>query len=415
MAGSNDNLAQRVISDVMREDYGRLFAALMRSLRDFHLCEDCLQDALASAVVHWGRTGPPVSPQGWLLQVARRKAIDRLRRSRNFAAKAVEYGALLELDQIASENTDVPEIEDDRLRLIFTCCHPALDEKAQVALTLRTLCGLTTVEIARAFVVGEDAMAQRLVRAQQKISTAGIPFEVPDTAMLPERLAAVRTVIYLVFNEGYAATSGSGSMRADLCEEGIRLGRLVMTLLPGSAETEGLLALMLLSHSRKAARRSPAGDIIPLENQDRERWDRAMIAEGIHLLGQALNRRNAGPYQLQAAVSAVHAEAASHETTRWHEIVLLYDGLHAMSANPVFLLNRAVALSYDQGVAAALAALEPIEAALATYQPFHAAKADFLRRAGRGALAKEAYGAAISLSRNDSERAFLTKRMGEEN
>jgi RNA polymerase sigma-70 factor, ECF subfamily len=413
MTGINDILAQRVISDVMREDYGRLFAALMRSLRDFHLCEDCLQDALASAVVHWGRSGAPPSPQGWLLQTARRKAIDRLRRSRNFAAKADEYGALLELDQLASENTETPEIEDDRLRLIFTCCHPALEEKTRVALTLRTLCGLSTKEIARAFLDREEAMAQRLVRAQQKISQAGIPYEVPDAAHMSDRLISVRAVIYLVFNEGYAATAGSRALRVDLCEEAIRLGRLMVQLMPGSAETEGLLALMLLTHSRRLARVTPEGEIVPLEFQNRGLWDVAMIAEGTALLGEALNRRNAGPYQLQAAVSAVHSEENSYDETRWHEIVLLYDGLHALSANPVYLLNRAVALSYEYGPDKALAALEPIETLLGTYQPFHAAKADFLRRAGRVDLAQEAYEVAIKLSQNESERAFLAGRRKE--
>ncbi len=347
------------------------------------------------------------------MQTARRKAIDLLRRSRNFDSKSVDYAALLELDQLASENEKTPDIEDDRLRLIFTCCHPALDEKTRVTLTLRTVCGLTTAEVARAFLDTEEAMAQRLVRARHKITKAAIPYEVPDATALPERLQSVRAVIYFVFNEGYAASAGENQLRVDLCKEALRLGRLIQYLMPGSSETEGLLALMLLNHSRRAARTSIRQEFVPLEYQDRALWDRNMIAEGISLLHQALSRRNSGSYQLQAAISAVHAEASEYIDTRWHEIVLLYDGLHAMSHNPVYLLNRAVALSYHEGPCAALAAIEPVERELANYQPYYAAKADFLRRLGRVLLARKSYEVAISLSQNESEISFLRLRMNE--
>lgn len=407
----NQILAQQLLSKVAREDYGRFFSALMGNLRNFHLTEDCLQDAFASALIHWSRNGPPPSPQGWLLQTARRKAIDRLRRANNFDRKSVELSALIELDQKAAENEEPSEIEDERLRLVFTCCHPALDEKTRVALTLRTLCGLTTTEIARAFLDSEDAMAQRLVRARHKIGKAGIPYEVPGSSDLPDRLSSVRSVIYLVFNEGYAATFGESQLRVDLCEEAIRLCRLIMQLMPGSAETEGLLALLLLNHSRRFARVRDGQNLIPLEDQNRELWDSQLIREGIEMLDRALNRRNAGPYQLQAAINAIHAEAKSYAETRWREIVLLYDGLNAMSENPVYLLNRAVALSYDQGPQAALDALEPLQQLLTSYQPFHAARADFLRRIGSTSQAFSAYETAIALSQNDSEREFLAKRM----
>ncbi len=289
----NQILAQQLLSKVAREDYGRFFSALMGNLRNFHLTEDCLQDAFASALIHWSRNGPPPSPQGWLLQTARRKAIDRLRRANNFDRKSVELSALIELDQKAAENEEPSEIEDERLRLVFTCCHPALDEKTRVALTLRTLCGLTTTEIARAFLDFEDAMAQRLVRARHKIGKAGIPYEVPGSSDLPDRLSSVRSVIYLVFNEGYAATFGESQLRVDLCEEAIRLCRLIMQLMPGSAETEGLLALLLLNHSRRFARVRDGQNLIPLEDQNRELWDSQLIREGIEMLDRALNRRNA--------------------------------------------------------------------------------------------------------------------------
>ncbi len=411
MAADNNHevAARRAVELAARENFGRLLAVLIKDLRDFQLAEDCLQDALESAFIHWSRSGLPSSPPAWLLQTARRKAIDRIRRMKNFDKKALEYGYLIELDQEAS-GEEAPSIPDERLRLIFICCHPALDQKTSVALTLRTLCGLTTTEIARAFVDKEDAMAQRLVRARHKIDRAGIPYEVPEPDAWEERLGSVLTVIYLVFNEGYAATSGQQLLRTDLCDEAIRLARLLMLLRPGEPEIEGLAALMLLNHSRRAARLASDGAFVPLEFHDRRLWDRAQVAEGIALLDGALARRRPGIYQIQAAISAVHAEAASHEGTRWPEIALLYERLHALSPNPVFLLNRAVALSYPGSPQAGLDVLLELQGHLGAYQPFHAARADFLRRLGRVEDARGAYETAIYLSGNAEERAFLEGR-----
>jgi RNA polymerase sigma-70 factor, ECF subfamily len=404
--------ARQAVDHAAREHSGRLLAVLIKDLRDFQLAEDCLQDALESALVHWSRNGPPLTPPGWLLQTARRKAIDRIRRMKNFDRKALEYGYLIELDQIAASD-DAAAIPDERLRLIFTCCHPALDPKTRVALTLRTLCGLTTLEIARAFLDSEEAMAQRLVRARHKIDKACIPYEVPEQDAFDARLSSVLAVIYLVFNEGYSATAGEVQVRSDLCEEAIRLARLMLALRPDEAEIEGLLALMLLSHSRRAARIGVDGGLIALDGQDRLLWNAALIGEGIAMLEIALRRGCPGVYQLQAAISAVHAEAKSHGETRWREIVLLYDRLRALSDNPVYLVNRAVALSFCEGPRAGLAALLPLEAELAAYQPFFAAKADMLRRAGTAQDAKAAYQRAIALSQNASERAFLQERCAE--
>ena len=406
---NRQDAARQAVELAAREHFGRLLAVLIKDLRDFQLAEDCLQDALESAFVHWSRSGLPSSAPAWLLQTARRKAIDRIRRMKNFDKKAVEYGYLIELDQDAAAQ-DAPAIPDERLRLIFTCCHPALDQKTSVALTLRTLCGLTTTEIARAFVDSEDAMAQRLVRARHKIDRAGIPYEAPEPDAWDERLGSVLAVIYLVFNEGYAATSGQQLLRTDLCDEAIRLARLLMLLRPGEPEIEGLAALMLLNHSRRAARLTKDGAFVPLEFHDRRLWDRAQAAEGIALLDGALAGRRPGIYQLQAAISAVHAEAASHEGTRWPEIALFYERLHALSPNPVFLLNRAVALSYPGSPQAGLDALRELQSGLEAYQPFHAAQADFLRRLGRVEDGRGAYETAIYLSGNAEERAFLEGR-----
>lgn len=412
MVGSAVGLrVHEAVTAAAREHSGRLLALLIRDLRDFHFAEDCLQDALESAVVHWTRSGLPASVPAWLLQTARRKAIDRIRRAHNFERLSGEYGALLELDQWPEEIDEPEIIPDERLRLIFTCCHPALDEKTRIALTLRTLCGLTTSEIARAFLDNEEAMAQRLVRARHKIKKAAIPFELPRIELWPDRLNSILSVIYLVFNEGYAASTGPQPLRTDLCEEAIRLGRMMVQLRPDEAEIEGLLALMLLNHSRRVGRSSSAESLIPLERQDRTLWDQALIAEATALLMRALHRHRPGVYQLQAAISAVHAEAPSHAETRWHEIVLLYDGMHALSANPVYLLNRAVALSYAETPQRALDALAALATPLNAYQPFHAANADFLRRLGRHAEARDAYVRAIALSSNASEREFLESRL----
>jgi RNA polymerase sigma-70 factor, ECF subfamily len=409
-ASTSGDSARQAVELAAREHFGHLLAILIKDLRDFQLAEDCLQEALEAALIHWSRSDLPSSVPAWLLQTARRKAIDRIRRMKNFDKKAVQYGYLIELDQDAAAD-DAPAIPDERLRLIFTCCHPALDQKTSVALTLRTLCGLTTTEIARAFVDREDAMAQRLVRARHKIDKAGIPYEVPAPDAWDERLGSVLAVIYLVFNEGYSATSGQQLVRVDLCDEAIRLVRLLMLLRPGEPEIEGLAALMLLNHSRRAARLAKDGAFVPLEFHDRRLWDTVRIAKGIALLESALARGRPGAYQLQAAISAVHAEAASHEGTRWTEIALLYQRLHMLSPNPVFLLNRAVALSYPGSPQAGLDALHDVQSGLEAYQPFHAAQADFLRRLGRIAEARTAYRAAISLSRNAGERDFLEGRL----
>ncbi len=401
----------QAINGIVRNNWGRLLASLIGTLRDFQLAEDSLQDALESALDHWRRSGLPRSPAGWLLQTARRKAIDRIRRHRNFERKAAEYAALIEMEQ---ENPEPPEeqtIPDERLRLIFTCCHPALEEKTRIALTLRTLGGLTTREIARAFLDREDAMAQRLVRAKQKIADAGIPYEIPGAAALPERTASVLGVLYLIFNEGYASTSGDTQIRRSLCDEAIRLTQILYDLRRGEPEIMGLLALMLLHDSRRDARSNASGNLVPLEDQNRALWHADKIASGIQLIEKALGLGAPGPFQIQAAISAVHAEAASIRETRWQEIVGLYDELLRIQPNPVVRLNRAVALSFAGAADAAFAELDRLKSDLAGYQPYHAAMADCLRRAGHLPEAVSSYETAIGLSTNPAERAFLTSRL----
>ncbi|MEM7302800.1 MAG: RNA polymerase sigma factor [Pseudomonadota bacterium] len=399
------------VEDLVRQEWGRLNASLIKSLGDFQLAEDSLQDAIESALAHWSRNELPTSPFGWVLQVARRKAIDRLRRGASFAQKQAEYEHLLRLDQEAHVPQLPETLKDERLRLIFTCCHPAIEERARVGLTLRTLGGLTTREIARAFLVSEQTMAQRLVRAKSKITKAGIPYEVPDDDLWPERLPGVLQTIYLIFNEGYASTAGDHPIRFDLCDEATRLARVMLSLRPDIAECEGLLCLMLLNHARRDARTSANGDIVLLEDQDRALWDRDMIAEGLARLQTVLRRGEPGPYQLQAAISAIHSEARSFEETDWAEIALIYNALFEMTPNPVLLLNQAVAISYSQSVEAAFARLEQLQADLDDYQPFYAAKADFLQRAGRCDEAKAAYERAISLSTNQAERHLLQAKL----
>ena len=402
--------ARHEIAAIARQDWGRLVASLIRLVGDFQLAEDCLQDALESALRHWTRDGIPANPPGWLLQTARRKAIDRIRRSRNFERKSEEYARLIELDHDDQANHSMPEIPDERLALIFTCCHPALDPKSRIALTLRTLGGLTTSEIARSFLDRETAMAQRLVRAQRKIREAAIPFAVPEPSQWSDRLQSVLGVLYLIFSEGYAASEGDDRLRHDLCNEAIRLATILDRLKPDEPEVEGLLALMLLHNSRKAARIGRDGVPVALEDQQRDLWDQQAIINGIALVSRALRKGSPGPYQLQAAISAIHAEAPSHDETGWQEIVLLYDQLYSHQPNPVVLLNRAVALSYSSGVEAALASLEEIGGNLQDYQPYHAARADFLARAGRSHEALAAYDKAIGLSQNRHDRLFLENR-----
>ncbi len=397
------------MAQVMRADGGRLLAALIAELRDFQLAEDCLQEAWASAADHWARTGLPTAPRGWLLQVARRKAIDHFRRSANFTAKQKELVVLMELDQAASANApESDEIPDERLRLIFTCCHPALEETTRIALTLRSLGGLTTAEIARAFLVSEDAMAQRLVRAKHKITAAGIRYEVPGREDWPARFESVLEVIYLIFNEGYASRA-EPYMRLEFCDEAIRLARLLLVLKPQEPAAEGLLALMLLHLARAPARLAADGALVPLDEQDRSLWNKTLIAEGLPLVEQALRRGRPEAYQIQAAISALHVQAENFERTDWAQIAALYGELAKIKNNPVIEINRIAALSHLRGAASGLAMLQPLEQDFASYQPFHALKADLMRRLGDPATAA-AYEAALALTRNEPERRFLERR-----
>lgn len=401
---------REAVDDIYRAESRRVLATLIRLLGDFDLAEEALHEAFRAALEQWPRDGMPANPRAWLVSAGRFKAIDAIRRRARFDA----------LDDIAEPaiNEDTNEedesIADDRLRLIFTCCHPALAADAQIALTLREVCGLTTEEIARAFLTRASTLAQRIVRAKAKIREARIPYQVPGQAELAHRLDAVLRVIYLVFNEGYAASSGASLTRADVSGEAIRLGRLLVELLP-EPEAMGLLALMLLQESRRAARTSPMGDLVLLEDQDRALWNQAQIAEGSALLEQALASRRIGPYILQAAIAAVHAEAADAAATDWAQIVGLYDVLARINASPVVELNRAVAVAMRDGPAAGLALVDAILARndLADYHLTHAVRADLCRRLGRAAEARVSYRLALALTRQEPERRFLERRLSE--
>ncbi|UKA62934.1 RNA polymerase sigma factor [Arthrobacter sp. FW306-04-A] len=393
------------IGQIFREEYGRSVAVLVRVLGSIDAAEDAVQDAFTEAVARWPDTGLPPSPAGWIITTARNRAIDRLRREASGREKLARV-ALLQGDE--TEAIEVDTVEDNQLRLIFTCCHPALNRAAQVALTLKLLSGLTTAEIAHAFLVPEPTMAQRLVRAKGKIRDAHVPYRVPTGAELPERLKSVLAVVYLVFNEGYAASSGAGLVRENLCREAVRLGRLIVDLMPDEPEAKGLLALMLLLDSRRAARTTPDGGLVLLADQDRGRWDTRLIAEGQLLVRQCLKRNQPGPYQLQAAINAVHSDAARPEDTDWRQILALYGQLLALEPTPVVALNRAVALAEVEGPAAGLAAVDVLE--LGNYYLFHAVRADLLRHLGRDDEAVAAYRAAQARTANEAERDFLDAR-----
>jgi len=397
------------IASIMRNDRGRLLAALIRSLGQFELAEDALQDASERALVHWNRNGLPERPDAWLLQVARRAGIDRIRKAKRHGTHAPDIARLFEEDEEARA-TEPPDIPDERLRLIFTCCHPALEEKTRIALTLRTVGGLSTREIARAFLDSEGTMGQRLSRAKAKIAAAGIPYRVPERADWDARLNSVLTVIYLIFNEGWTAGPGDSAIRIALCNEGIWLARLMTTLAPDEPEIEGLLALMLLAHARHKARFDADGQLVPLDQQDRGNWDDSMKDEGLALLDRAVSRRVPGPFQIQAAIGALHIQAPSPDQTDWAQILLLYTRLMALAPSPIVQLNRAVALAETGRLSQArldLAALSPI---LDSYQPFHAASAALARREGDMVGAASAYDRAIELSRSQSERDWLVRQ-----
>jgi len=409
MADNDASRATRFVERIFRDDGGRVLATLIRVLRDFDLAEEVAQEAFAAATEQWPRDGVPQNPSAWLVGVARKKAIDRIRR------RALHGQKIAEIDVEASYAIDDERgVEDDRLRLVFTCCHPALPIEAQVALTLRTLCGLTTEEIAHAFLVPAATMAQRLVRAKTKIRDAGIPYRVPDADVLGERLDAVLAVVYLVFTEGYAASSGDALVRRDLSAEAIRLARLVVELMPEHVEARALLALLLLHDSRRDARVDASGDVVLLEDQDRSKWDRAAIDEGLGLVERALRetRGRPGPYALQAAIAGVHAQAARAEDTDWPQIAALYRVLARVAPSPIVELNRAVAVAMVDGPEAALAIVDALTS-LADYHLFHAARADLLRRAARPAEALAAYRRARDLAPNDAERRYLDRRIGE--
>jgi len=381
-------------------------------LGDFDIAEEAVQEAFVRALETWPRDGVPDNPGAWITTTARRRAIDRLRREENLRRKTETLQVLAELEALGGSEDDVSGIPDDRLRLIFTCCHPALAIEARVALTLRTLGGLTTREIARAFLVPEPTMAQRLVRAKRKIHEAGIPYRVPPSELLPARVPGVLAVLYLIFNEGYAASSGP-LVRAELCEEAIRLARVLDRLMPREPEVRGLLALLLLQHSRREARTDAAGDLVLLEDQDRSRWDHEAIDEGLMLLDQALAVRRPGPYQVQAAIAALHAGAPRPEDTDWPQIAALYGSLARLLPSPVVELNRAVAIAMADGPERGLPLVEALGGELDGYHLFHAARADLLRRLDRRSEAAEAYRRAFELAANPVEREYLLGRITE--
>jgi RNA polymerase sigma-70 factor (ECF subfamily) len=406
------------IESVFRRESGRIIASLIRISRSFDLAEEAMQDAFTAALASWAEKGIPENPAAWLTAAAQRKLIDYLRRVRT---ERIHEDQLLYESNRSTQGQEVDlemnfRVKDDRLSLMFTCCHPALNKEAQVALTLRTLGGLTTPEIARAFFVPEPTLAQRLVRAKRKIQQARIPYEVPRAEALPERISAVQTVLYLIFNEGYLASSGDSLVRRELCMEGIRLARTLCELMPEAPENQGLLALMLLHDSRREARVSRDGELVPLEEQDRELWNKVQIAEGIELVKRALSRHAVGPYQLQAAIAAVHAEAGEAADTDWNQIAALYRELARLQPSMTIALNYAVAVGMGEGLERGLALIDAIGSSsevLDSYYIYHAARADLLRRLGRNAEALDAYRRALSLTTNAVEHRYLRRRISE--
>ncbi len=413
---------QQIVSETYSREGDRILAAVISSVRDFELAEDALQDALLVALERWSVDGIPHNPGAWITTTARHKAIDRLRRENTFDRKQVVLQALLEHEeQRGEEEMEETSSPDERLKLMFTCCHPALALEAQVALTLHTLGGLSTAEIANAFLVPLPTMAQRLVRAKRKIRDAGIPYRVPEAHVLGERVDAVLCVLYLIFNEGYMAMSGNELIRRELCDESIRLARLLAALLNQESlyqhvpETLGLLALVLVHDSRREARVGPDGELVLLEDQDRSHWDKSKIDEGLSILDRALQMRQPGPYQVQAAISALHAQAKHPEDTDWPQIAALYDALMRMTPSPIIELNRAVAIAMADGPLKGLSLLDQasLREELSDYYLYHAARADLLRRAGHMGNARDAYTHALKLCQNEKERAFLNRRLVE--
>jgi RNA polymerase sigma-70 factor (ECF subfamily) len=407
--------AAEQVERIFREEHGRVLAALISQFEDFDLAEDVLQDALVNALESWETDGIPNNPGAWLMTVARRRAIDRVRRSVTLERSLVGLDPLISQ---AEPDMDDAQIPDDRLKLMFTCCHPSLAREAQVALTLHTLGGLTTPEIARAFLVPEPTMAQRLARARAKIRNAGIPYRIPPIELLPERLDALLAVIYLIFNEGYSATMGQANrgdepIRKELCEEAIRLGRVLVALMPQSAEARGLLALMLLHDSRRETRLNAAGQLVLLEEENRSQWNKSKIDEGTGILDEALALNAPGPYQVQAAISALHAEAPSAEATDWRQIAALYNTLARMMPSLVVEVNRAVAVAMAFGPQAGLDMLLRLEGQAEGFYPYHAARADLLRRTNQREAAADAYKRTLDLCSNRAERAYLQRRLDE--